>query len=238
MLSRANVGFELSDPDLFANAFAPDAVYELVSEVQVFGYRKLLYSGRADIRTIISDRLERARNADPETLSYDPASLRRYNRNSDSLIEIIDDDSARHISTWMVVMKTNVDIHTSAIGRYEDELVKRDGEWLTRNAGASNTASKTGCRRPELRSSEREASTPARSYPSTAERIRRDTGRSSRARRPGRAGNAAPSSAVPQRSSDGNAGTADRGASPRAFRRMASCPLAPFRASVEAKSSK
>jgi hypothetical protein len=27
-------------------------------------------------------------------------------------------------------MKTNVDIHTSAVGRYEDELVKRNGEWL------------------------------------------------------------------------------------------------------------
>ena len=38
--------------------------------------------------------------------------------------------TARHSSTWMVVMKTNVDIHISAIGRYEDELVKRDGEWL------------------------------------------------------------------------------------------------------------
>jgi hypothetical protein len=35
-----------------------------------------------------------------------------------------------NISTWTVVMKTNVDIDTSAIGRYEDELVQRDGEWL------------------------------------------------------------------------------------------------------------
>lgn len=33
------------------------------------------------------------------------------------------------MSTWMVVMKTNVDIHISAIDRYQDELVKRDGEW-------------------------------------------------------------------------------------------------------------
>ena len=130
VLSRANIGFELSDPDMFANAFAPDAVYELASDVPVFGYQKLLYSGRAEIRTIISDRLERARNTDRATLTYDPASLRRYNRNSDSLVELIDDHTARHISTWMVVMKTNVDIHTSAIGRYEDELVKRDGEWL------------------------------------------------------------------------------------------------------------
>ncbi|HEY7671878.1 MAG TPA: nuclear transport factor 2 family protein [Gammaproteobacteria bacterium] len=130
VLKRANVGFELSDPDLFASAFAGDAVYELTGQGPVFGYQKMRYSGRADIRTIIADRLERARNTDPATLSYDPASLRRYNRNTDSFIEILDADSARHVSTWMVVMKTNVDIHISAIGRYEDELVKRDGQWL------------------------------------------------------------------------------------------------------------
>ena len=130
VLSRANIGFELSDPDMFASAFANDAVYELASDKPVFGYQKLRYDGRADIRTIIADRVERAKSADPATLTYDPASLRRYNRNSDELIEITGPTSARHISTWLVVMKTNVDIHMSAVGRYEDDLAKRDGEWL------------------------------------------------------------------------------------------------------------
>lgn len=129
-LSRANIGFELSDPDLFASAFAEDAVYELAGEGPVFGYQKMRYAGRGNIRNIIADRLERSSNTDPATLSYDPETLRRYNRNTDSLIEIVDEDTARHISTWMVVMKTNVDIHISAVGRYEDELVKRNGEWL------------------------------------------------------------------------------------------------------------
>jgi hypothetical protein len=130
VLARANLGFELSDPDLFADAFAPDAVYELAAEGPVFGYSKLSYDGRDDIRTIITDRLERARTTDPATLSYDPASLRRYNRNSDSLIELTGPTTAKHVSTWLVVMKTNVDIHMSAVGRYEDELEKRDGQWL------------------------------------------------------------------------------------------------------------
>ncbi len=96
----------------------------------MFGYAKMRYDGRDDVRTIITDRLERARTADPATLSYDPASLRRYNRNSDSLIEITGPTTATHVSTWLVVMKTNVDIHMSAVGRYEDELVRRDGVWL------------------------------------------------------------------------------------------------------------
>jgi hypothetical protein len=130
VLARANRAFELSEPDAFGNAFADDAVYELTGKGPVFGYQKMKYEGRADIRTIITDRLERAKNTDPKTLSYDPASLRRFNRNSDDHIEIVDAAHARHSSTWMVVMHTNVDIHTSAIGRYDDELVKRDGTWF------------------------------------------------------------------------------------------------------------
>jgi SnoaL-like domain len=129
-LARANLGFELSDPELFAGAFAEDAVYELNGKGPVFGYQKMRYEGRADIRTIITDRLERARNTDPKTLSYDPATLRRYNRNSDSRIEITGAGTARHWSTWMVVMKTNVNIHISAVGRYEDALEKRKGKWF------------------------------------------------------------------------------------------------------------
>lgn len=130
VLARANLGFELGDADAFASAFAPDASYELKGPGPVFGYEKMSYHGRAEIRQIVTDRLERARHADPATLSYDPATLRRYNRNSDSRIKIVDAHHARHVSTWMVVMKTNVNIHISAIGRYEDELQKRDGQWL------------------------------------------------------------------------------------------------------------
>ena len=130
VLRRANLGFELSNPEMFAGAFAEDATYELNNPQPVTGYKKLKYAGRSDIRTIVSDRLDRARNADPKTLSYDPASLRRFNRNTDSYIELVDANTARHYSTWMVVMHTNVDIHISAVGRYEDELVKRNGEWL------------------------------------------------------------------------------------------------------------
>ncbi len=132
-LSRANMGFELSDPDLFAGAFAADAVYQLDEKGPVFGYDKMIYKGRDEIRTIISARLEKARNTDPKTLSYDPASLRRFNRNSDERIVIVDDSTARHTATWMVVMHTNVNIHISAIGRYADTLKKINGKWLIVN---------------------------------------------------------------------------------------------------------
>ncbi len=133
VLSQANIGFELGDPDLFANAFAVDGVYQLDEKGPVFGYDKMIYKGRAEIRTIVSSRLEKARNTDPKTLSYDPASLRRFNRNSDDRTVILDSTTARHTSTWMVVMHTNVNIHISAIGRYADTLKKIDGKWLITN---------------------------------------------------------------------------------------------------------
>ena len=130
VLGRANMGFELSDPDMFAGAFAEDAEYVLDEKGPVFGYDKMIYRGRAEIRSIITARLDKARTRDPKTLSYDPRSLRRYNRNSDDQIVMLDASTARHVSTWMVVMKTNVNIHISAIGRYDDRLEKRGGTWL------------------------------------------------------------------------------------------------------------
>ncbi len=133
VLARVNLGFEFSDANQFADGFARDAVYELVGQGPVFGYQRMRYDGHDQIREIITDRIENARATDPKTLTYDPATLRRYNRNSDSRIQITDATHARHWSTWMVVMKTNVDIHISAIGRYEDVLEKQDGKWLIKS---------------------------------------------------------------------------------------------------------
>ena len=130
VLNRANQGFELGDPDLFAGAFAEDAVFQLDEKGPVFGFDKMIYQGRAEIRGIIADRLEKMRKSDPKTLSFDPATLKMYNRNSDERIVIVDAKTARHTSTWMAVIKTNVNIHISAIGRYNDTIEKRDGKWF------------------------------------------------------------------------------------------------------------
>jgi hypothetical protein len=130
VLNRANLGFELGDPDLFANAFAEDAVFQLDEKGPVFGFDKMIYQGRADVRGIVADRMEKFRKTDPKTLSFDPATLKMYIRNSDERIEIVDAKTARHTSTWMAVIKTNVNIHISAVGRYNDTIEKRDGKWF------------------------------------------------------------------------------------------------------------
>jgi hypothetical protein len=130
VLSRANQGFELSDPDLFSNAFAEDAVYQLDEKGPVFGFDKMIYRGRAEIGSIITDRVRKARERDPKTLSFNPDSLKMYQRNTDEHTVIVDAKTAQHTSTWMAVIKTNVDIHISAIGRYDDTLEKKNGKWL------------------------------------------------------------------------------------------------------------
>ena len=127
--NRANLGFELSDADLFAGAFAEDGVFQLDAKGPVFGFDKMIYQGRDDVRRIVADRQEKFRKTDPKTLSFDPATLKMYIRNSDERIVILDSKTARHTSTWMAVIKTNVDIHISAIGRYHDTMEKRDGKW-------------------------------------------------------------------------------------------------------------
>jgi hypothetical protein len=129
-LNRANLGFELGDADLFAGAFAEDAVFKLDEKGPVFGFDKMIYQGRADIRSIVADRQEKFRKTDPKTLSFDPATLKMYIRNSDERIVIVDEKTARHTSTWMAVIKTNVNIHISAVGRYNDTIEKRNGKWL------------------------------------------------------------------------------------------------------------
>ena len=129
-LNRANLGFELGDPDLFAGAFAEDAVFQLDEKGPVFGFDKMVYQGRDDIRHIVADRMEKFRKTDPKILSFDPATLKMYIRNTDEHTVIADAKTARHTSTWMAVIKTNVNIHISAIGRYDDTLEKRDGKWF------------------------------------------------------------------------------------------------------------
>ncbi len=56
-----------------------------------------------------------------------------FNRNSDDRTVIVDANTARHTSTWMVVMHSNVNIHIGAIGRYADTLKKIDGKWSITN---------------------------------------------------------------------------------------------------------
>ncbi len=64
---------------MFANAFAEDGVYQLAGKGGRCSDTKRWSIQAAHIRNIVADRVRKAQNTDPKTLSYDPASLRRFN---------------------------------------------------------------------------------------------------------------------------------------------------------------
>ena len=122
-LVRYSTGLDTFDPDLYASAFTEDAEFTMEDKV---------YRGRDEIRKIIADmkasRAERLADADP---TNDPPPIMHHVM-SNAVIDIVSADTARHQCYWMTVAggpELN-SFRVAAEGRYEDELVKRDGKWL------------------------------------------------------------------------------------------------------------
>jgi uncharacterized protein (TIGR02246 family) len=122
-LVRYSTGLDTFDADLYASAFTEDAEFSMEGQV---------FRGRDEIRKIITDmqasRAERAADADP---SNDPPP-KMHHVMSNAVIDITSADTARHRSYWMTVSggPEMYSFRVAAEGSYEDELVKRDGEWL------------------------------------------------------------------------------------------------------------
>lgn len=122
-LVRYSTGLDTFDADMYASAFTEDAEFTMEDKV---------YRGREEIRKIITDmqasRAERAADADP---ANDPPPIMHHVM-SNAVIDIVSADSARHHCYWMTVSggPQMYSFRIAAEGRYEDELVKRDGKWL------------------------------------------------------------------------------------------------------------
>jgi uncharacterized protein (TIGR02246 family) len=122
-LVRYSTGLDTLDPDLYASAFTEDAEFTMEGKV---------FRGREEIRKIITDmkasRAERLADKDP---ANDPAPI-MHHVITNAVIDIVSADTAHHHSYWMTVSggpQLN-SFRVAAEGRYEDELVKRDGQWL------------------------------------------------------------------------------------------------------------
>ncbi len=122
-LVRYSTGLDTFDPDIYASAFTEDAEFTMEGKV---------FRGRDEIRKIITDmkasRAERAADKDP---ANDPPPI-MHHVITNAVIDIVSADTARHHSYWMTVSggpQLN-SFRVAAEGRYEDELVKRDGQWL------------------------------------------------------------------------------------------------------------
>jgi uncharacterized protein (TIGR02246 family) len=105
------------DADMYANVFTEDATYVVTGTV---------YEGREAIRKIVTD-LKEARARD-QAQGVESAAL--YHVMSNSSIELIDDEEARHTSYAQTVRAAEGgQFVVGFMGRYEDQIVKRDGRW-------------------------------------------------------------------------------------------------------------
>lgn len=122
-LVRYTTGLDSFDADVYASAFTEDAEFTMEDKV---------FRGRDEIRKIITDmkasRAERQADADP---ANDPPPIMHHVM-TNAVIDIVGSDTARHHCYWMTVSggPEMYSFRVAAEGRYEDELVKRNGEWL------------------------------------------------------------------------------------------------------------
>jgi len=122
-LVRYSTGLDTFDADVYASVFTEDAEFTMEDTV---------YRGRDEIRAVVTnmkaDRAARAADEDPE--NDPPPSM--HHILSNAVIDIVSADTARHHAYWMTVSggPEMYSFRIAAQGRYEDELVKRDGQWL------------------------------------------------------------------------------------------------------------
>jgi uncharacterized protein (TIGR02246 family) len=121
LVARYVTALDTLDADGYAGVFAEDADFD------VAGTR---YHGRSEIVKVVTGLQASRATADAEGR----AQARLYHTLSNTEIELLGADEARHQSYWQTVRvgPDNV-ITVGAMGRYEDLLVKRDGQWLIRS---------------------------------------------------------------------------------------------------------
>jgi uncharacterized protein (TIGR02246 family) len=118
LIVRYGTALDTLDADGYTGVFTEDAQLDVAGNVR---------KGRPQIRQIITD-LQESRATNQAKGTPSPAL---YHVISNTAIEIISDNEARHHSYWQTVrVGPNNQITVGAIGRYDDTLVKRKGQWL------------------------------------------------------------------------------------------------------------
>jgi len=109
--------YDALDADGYVSVFTEDADF-------TFGGNTL--HGRAAIRGVITDALERQANAP----AGEPVA-ETFHIISNTRINFVSDTEARHRSYWQVVSRPAGGTPSVVnVGYYEDVVVKRNGEWL------------------------------------------------------------------------------------------------------------
>ena len=118
LVTRYVTALDTRDADMYAGVFTEDGVYELPGNV--------VHRGRAALAKIVTDLQEsRARN---DAAGKPSPSL--YHVMANHSIELIDATHARHQCYAQTVRAAEGgQFIVGFMGRYDDELVKRDGRW-------------------------------------------------------------------------------------------------------------
>ena len=121
LVTRYVTALDGLDADAYEGVFTVDGEYDVTGNV---------YKGRPAIRKIVTDlQASRARNEAAGT-----TSPRLYHVMANHSIEILDAANARHQSYAQTVrLADNGQFVVGFMGRYEDVLVKVDGQWLIKS---------------------------------------------------------------------------------------------------------
>jgi uncharacterized protein (TIGR02246 family) len=121
LIVRYGTALDTLDADLYAGVFTADAELDVAGNVR---------KGRQQIREIVTG-LQRTRD---ENKAKGTPSAALYHVISNTAIEIMNNEEARHRSYWQTVrVGPNNQVTVGAIGQYEDVIVKRAGQWLIRS---------------------------------------------------------------------------------------------------------
>src|SRR5215475_9472779 len=121
LIVRYGTALDTLDADAYAGVFTTDAELDVAGNVR---------KGRQQIREIVTG-LQRSRDENKAKGTPSPAL---YHVISNTTIEILNNEEARHRSYWQTVrVGPNNQVIVGAIGQYEDVILKRAGQWLIRS---------------------------------------------------------------------------------------------------------
>jgi uncharacterized protein (TIGR02246 family) len=121
LIVRYGTALDTLDADAYAGVFTTDAELDVAGNVR---------KGRQQIREIVTS-LQRSRDENKAKGTPSPVL---YHVISNTAIEILNNDEARHRSYWQTVrVGPNNQVTVGAIGQYEDVIVNRAGQWLIRS---------------------------------------------------------------------------------------------------------
>jgi uncharacterized protein (TIGR02246 family) len=121
LIVRYGTALDTLDADGYAAVFTEDAELDVAGNVR---------KGRQQIRAIVTG-LQESRATNKANGTPTSALVHVISNTS---IEIVTGTEARHHSYWQTVrVGANNQITVGAIGRYDDELIKRNGRWLIRS---------------------------------------------------------------------------------------------------------